>query len=227
MKKLFLGLLITALALTSCDNGSDYSYEELGIYPVVEGPYVVYPDQEVDSFTLVSSRSWKATVEGEWIILDPAYSYRQTASQEIKTLVCPIYFNTNTTGDVRIGYLKVDGNKRRVGRMYMQTYWLNITLPQVTFASGTTTEDYKGANFQLNATKDEVTKNIEFNIYAEQATLTTEADWVTLPQNKFESGNHKLEITLEPNTTGAERKAVLRLSTSNGISTDIVLTQKN
>ena len=83
MKKLFLGLLITALALTSCDNGSDYSYEELGIYPVVDGPYVVYPDQEVDSFTLVSSRSWKATVEGEWIILDPAYSYRQTASQEI------------------------------------------------------------------------------------------------------------------------------------------------
>jgi hypothetical protein len=221
----FLWLLLGLLTFASCNNSTDYSNNVLGIYPIVDGYYKVYADQTVDSFTVVSNKSWQAKVSADWMTLDPLYSYRTITSGETKQLTCPIYFNVNTAGAAKVGLLQVTNDDHTVGRPYLQTYWLNITNPAVLF-NATTESEYAGAYFTLTTAKDSTGAVLNFQIFAPTATLTTTADWVTPKDSNLVTGTYAVRVKFPANTTGANRQAVFKLTTSNGISNDITVIQK-
>jgi len=234
MKKIyFLLAAIVLVSFTSCDNGNDLSNDVLGIYPISAGPSIAYADQSVDSFTIVCTKSWKTSVTGSWATLDPLYVSRQQSGSNIINTPCPIYFNTNTTGQIRTSTLIVSNGEHSVGRTYVQTYWLNITKPSVAFTGSQESNNndsdlsqYTGAYFTQEVAKDSTKSHIEFQIFASTVTLSTNADWISPKQQQFEKGTQSVALSFTPNSTGVERKAVYTLTTSNGISNIITIVQK-
>ncbi|MFA6819267.1 MAG: hypothetical protein WCR53_01805 [Bacteroidaceae bacterium] len=233
MKKIHI--LVAAIALlgfASCDNGNGLTNDVLGIYPLSTGPSVTYADQTVDSFTIVSTKSWNTSVTANWTTLNPLYVSRNQDATSIKYTTCPIYFAINTTGQIRTSTLIASNGEHSVGRTYLQAYWLNITKPSVAFTSSQTSDDatstaqYDGAYFTLQVPKDSVKSSINFEIFASSATLTTDADWIMPKQQQCQKGTHSIALSFSPNNTNAERKAIYTLTTSNGISNIITIVQK-
>ena len=65
-----------------------------------------------------------------------------------------------------------------------------------------------------------------FTTYANNATLTSDAEWLTPVEENFaNAGRHVVNINCEANPTEVERSATLLL-TSNGITTPITITQE-
>jgi hypothetical protein len=235
MKKIYFVLATAILmGLASCDSGNDLTNDVLGIYPVASGPSVVYADQTVDSFSIVSTKSWKSSVTNSWTTLNPLYVSRQQSGTSIITTTCPIYFTINTTGQIRTSTLIATNDDHSVGRIYLQTYWLDITTPTVAFTANQQTSDdeatsvskYAGAYFTQEVAKDSTKTSIAFQIYAPTATLTTDADWITPKTQNFQTGAHTVQLNFSANASGIERKAVYTLTTSNGISSNITIDQK-
>lgn len=232
MKKIHI--LVVAMALlgfASCDNGNDLTNDVLGIYPLSTGPTVTYADQTVDSFTIVSTKSWNASVTSNWTTLNPLYNSRNQPGTTIINTTCPIYFAINTTGQIRTSTLIASNGEHSVGRSYLQAYWLNITKPAVAFANSQTSDNaagtaYDGAYFTLQVPYDSVKSSINFQIFASSATLTTDADWIMPKQQQCQKGTNSIALSFSPNNTNAERKAVYTLTTSNGISNIITFVQK-
>lgn len=230
MKK--IRIILAALVLIgfhSCDSGNDATNNVLAIYPLTGGAVVVYADQTVDSFTVMANNSWKTSVTADWTSLNSSYISRELSGSKVVSTTCPIYFNINTTGEVRSSVLQVKGTDYTVGRSYLQAYWLNITNPAVNFpTSQTPTEEaqYQGAYFTQTVAKDSTGTKISFQIYAPTATISTSADWITPKEQQFKQGAHTLNLYFSKNTTGKEREAVYTLTTSNGISTKVTILQK-
>lgn len=232
MKKNVVWMLAILMGIAACDDKKDVEYDELGIYPIISGAAIVYADQTVDSFTVVSVSSWKATVDGEDISLDPLKSSMTQSGTKVEAHTLPIYFTPNTDSTLRNSRLKVANSKHTVARSYVQTYWLNIVVPAVAF-SGTTRmvmmpggSDMQGAYFLKETARDSTSAQLVFTIYANGATLSTDADWITPKEQHFESGTHAVKLNFEKNGTGKERTAVYKLTTVNGISNDITIRQK-
>ena len=226
-------MLAILMGMAACDNKKDVEYDELGIYPIISGAAIVYADQTVDSFTIVSVSSWKATVDGQGASLDPLKSSMTQSGTKVEAHTMPIYFTPNTSNSLRNSLLKVANNKHTVARSYVQTYWLNIVEPAVAF-SGSTRKDYipggssyQGAYFLKETAKDSTSAQLVFTIYDKEATLSTDADWITPKEQHFESGMHTVKLNFEANNTRKERTAVYKLSTLNGISNDIIIRQKD
>lgn len=238
MKKSTVWMLAALIGFAACDNNKDVEYDELGIYPIQSGHTIIYADQTVDSFTVVSVSSWKASVEGQNASLDPFKSSKSQSGAKIESHTCPIYFTPNTSSAIKYSLLKVKNNKHSVARSYLQTYWLDIKIPAVAFSGPTTKmvdsyypgnfnpeNQYKGAYFLQEIAKDSTSTLIIFNTYAQEATLTTDADWITPKELRLESGSHTVELSFQANETGKDRTAIYKLS-SNGITNDITFVQK-
>ena len=227
LKKSSVWLLAAMLGFASCSGDKETTYDELGISPLVAGPVIVYADQTTDTFTIVSVSSWKAEVEGEGVSLDPFNSSKSQSGTKVESHNCPIFFTANTTGNVRSSLLKVSNERHTVGRSYLQTYWLNITLPTVAFTGTTSDNSYQGAYFSKEVAKDSVSTQLMFTIYAPEATLTTDAEWITPKEQHFSKGLHTVKLDFSANEGKEDRKAVYTLTTSNGISNDITVIQKH
>ncbi len=225
-------MLAILMGMAACDNKKDVEYDELGIYPIISGAATVYADQTVDSFTIVSVSSWKATVDGQGASLDPLKSSMTQSGTKVEAHTMPIYFTPNTDSTLRNSLLKATNSKHTVARSYVQTYWLNIVEPTVAFSGSTRMayipggSSYQGAYFLKETAKDSTSAQIVFTIYDKEATLSTDADWITPKEQHFESGMHTVKLEFEANNTGKERTAVYKLSTLNGISNDITIRQK-
>lgn len=231
MKKLhFLFMALILSALCSCDNDKTTHFDKLGIYPLSSGAVITYADQTSDSIIVVSSKKWTLTANSDWMGIG---SSSQKTLSDVATNKMPleIKIQKNTTGTVRSTSLTLSNGDYKVGRLYYQTYWLNVTYPQVAFSIASLPVEhnfdrYNGAHFDLNVKKNDTKDHISFNIFAAQAKLTTDATWVSPKEVNVERGSHQVDLTFSPNTTDADRKAVYKLTTSNGITTEITVTQK-
>ena len=65
---------------------------------------------------------------------------------------------------------------------------------------------------------------VEFKVYADDATLTSNVDWLTPAMTSFSAGKYVVAIVANENELTQPRTGVLTL-TSNGISTPITITQ--
>lgn len=201
------------LAITAASTSSDYA--------------LVYADQQTDVLKVRSTDNWTASTAATWISFPPAgtNSISQgptyNASSD-STYSATINIQPNTTGETRLGAVRVETNKHHVAMPVYQVAYINITSITPVFSDPT---NRTGASFALTALAAETSVSISFHLY-QSATLTASADWVTVETAQYSHGDNTAQLTLEPNTTGQSRTATITLTSSCGVRTDITLTQQ-
>lgn len=233
MKQFILKCLSLALVVTmaaGCDSDNNNDFEQLGLYPLTGGATVLYADQTEDSITVVSSRAWILTADSAWMGLRGEVSNKTIQGQPTAGYQTSVNLECNNTGNVRVAAIRLTDNHRTVGRIYLQTYWLDIEYPEASFPSGTpeisNPASFNNVTFALEIPRDSTGEYIDFTIHASQARLSTDASWISPREVTTQRGSHSVKLECAPNTTGSDRSAVYTLTTSNGISTPITVIQK-
>ena len=220
--KSLLPLLALVLALAACTEGS-YERHESFFYPQRPDGQLLYADQTQDTTLVYSLDSWTATKVGDWFSLTPE-SFEVRPGVSIATKMT---FTTtpNNTGQGRVGRVTIHAY-HTISQMLYQTPWLNITYPYAQYTEG---EDQtfvtRKATFRLSLLSDATASKVRFTTYAENATLTSDAEWVTPEKTVFLAPNsYEVNLTVKPNKDKDARIAHLTL-TSAGISTPIIVEQ--
>ena len=220
--KPLLPLLALVLALAACTEGS-YEHHASYFYPQRPDGQLLYADQTMDTTLIYSLDSWQATKEGDWFSITPeSFEVRPGVS-----IFTKMTFTTtpNTTGKGRTGLVTIHAY-HTISQSLYQTPWLNITYP---FAQYTKGEDHtfatRKATFRLSLPSSATASQLRFTTYAENATLTSDAEWVTPEKTIFLAPNsYEVKLTIQPNKSKDARSAQLTL-TSAGISTPITVEQ--
>ena len=220
--KPLLPLLALVLALATCTEGS-YEHHASYFYPQRPDGQLLYADQTMDTTLIYSLDSWQATKEGDWFSITPeSFEVRPGVS-----IFTKMTFTTtpNTTGKGRTGLVTIHAY-HTISQSLYQTPWLNITYP---FAQYTKGEDHtfatRKATFRMALLSSATSSQVRFTTYAENATLTSNAEWVTPEKTIFLAPNsYEVKLTIQPNKSKAPRSAQLTL-TSAGISTPITVEQ--
>lgn len=222
MKKLttLLASLAIAFTLTSCDKAEN-TFDVLAIYPLSDTYHTIYADQSVDSITLQTTRDWTAKVDQSWMSLDASDKKGTVDAGKIFTHTYPVYFENNKSGKVRFGQYLVSSNNKGVKHTFLQTSWLNITIPAPEYSR----KDgiVESTTFSGNIYKSETEAKIAFTCYG-NATLASDAEWAVPSITTFEPGSQEVPIAFSENNTGRARTAKLTL-TSAGISSVITIIQ--
>ena len=229
MKKIvsILALLMGAFAFfASCSDDPDS--HTIGVRSVTSNSNLVsyYADQTHDSVNVVSTDSWVANTNCDWI------NFKQTARPTINYHINYVYgqaltksecivINPNTTGQDRTTAITVEANNRTVALQVKQLGNLNITKPARNMTGGTdlfVTKLQRGAG----AVK------IAFTVYND-AILTTENSWLHVLDNDFAGTRfgQQFEATInyDANATGAERRGAVKLVSVTGATTEIAVVQ--
>lgn len=220
--KPLLPLLALVLALAACTEGS-YEHHASYFYPQRPDGQLLYADQTMDTTLIYSLDSWQATKEGDWFSITPeSFEVRPGVS-----IFTKMTFTTtpNTTGKGRTGLVTIHAY-HTISQSLYQTPWLNITYP---FAQYTKGEDHtfatRKATFRMALLSSATSSQVRFTTYAENATLTSNAEWVTPEKTIFLApNNYEVKLTIQPNKSKDPRSAQLTL-TSAGISTPITVEQ--
>lgn len=220
--KPLLPLLALVLALAACTEGS-YEHHASYFYPQRPDGQLLYADQTMDTTLIYSLDSWQATKEGDWFSITPeSFEVRPGVS-----IFTKMTFTTtpNTTGKGRTGLVTIHAY-HTISQSLYQTPWLNITYP---FAQYTKGEDHtfatRKATFRMALLSSATSSQVRFTTYAENATLTSNAEWVTPEKTIFIAPNsYEVKLTIQPNKSKDPRSAQLTL-TSAGISTPITVEQ--
>ena len=219
----FWGVLSALFLLASCGDSAEERYDVLGIYPMLSGYHVIYADQVLDSVSVVSSKSWTTNLSAQWILMEDRYSTVTVPQYAIVQRTVLLNFTANTTGEVRYGEMTVDNKERKVERRFVQYPWLNIEVPAIAF---TNWEKLENPTFALRAVKEATSARLLFTIYADEAKLSCDADWVEADETNFTAGAQTVNLTFESNETGSERVAEFKLTTDNNVTTVIKFTQE-
>lgn len=220
--KPLLPLLALVLGLAACTEGS-YEHHASYFYPQRPDGQLLYADQTMDTTLIYSLDSWQATKEGDWFSITPeSFEVRPGVS-----IFTKMTFTTtpNTTGKGRTGLVTIHAY-HTISQSLYQTPWLNITYP---FAQYTKGEDHtfatRKATFRMALLSSATSSQVRFTTYAENATLTSNAEWVTPEKTIFLAPNsYEVKLTIQPNKSKDPRSAQLTL-TSAGISTPITVEQ--
>ena len=220
--KPLLPLLALVLGLAACTEGS-YEHHASYFYPQRPDGQLLYADQTMDTTLIYSLDSWQATKEGDWFSITPeSFEVRPGVS-----IFTKMTFTTtpNTTGKGRTGLVTIHAY-HTISQSLYQTPWLNITYP---FAQYTKGEDHtfatRKATFRMALLSSATSSQVRFTTYAENATLTSNAEWVTPEKTIFLAPNsYEVKLTIQPNKSKDARSAQLTL-TSAGISTPITVEQ--
>ena len=220
--KPLLPLLALVLGLAACTEGS-YEHHASYFNPQRPDGQLLYADQTMDTTLIYSLDSWQATKEGDWFSITPeSFEVRPGVS-----IFTKMTFTTtpNTTGKGRTGLDTIHAY-HTISQSLYQTPWLNITYP---FAQYTKGEDHtfatRKATFRMALLSSATSSQVRFTTYAENATLTSNAEWVTPEKTIFIAPNsYEVKLTIQPNKSKNPRTAQLTL-TSAGISTPITVEQ--
>ena len=220
--KPLLPLLALVLALAACTEGS-YEHHASYFYPQRPDGQLLYADQTMDTTLIYSLDSWQATKEGDWFSITPE-------SFEVKpgvSIFNKMTFTTtpNTTGKGRTGLVTIHAY-HTISQSLYQTPWLNITYPFAQYTKGEYhTFATRKATFRMALLSSATSSQVRFTTYAENATLTSNAEWVTPEKTIFLApNNYEVKLTIQSNKSKDPRTAQLTL-TSAGISTPIIVEQ--
>ena len=219
MKKIIF--LFTAVLLAAC-GGTEDEYHQLYFYPQTVGGLELFADQTTDSITFVSTDDWTARAKGDWFTIDPT-SYDIPSSALMVSKVIHILTTPNTTGNIRQGGIEVDSYDK-LGMQVKQYPWLNIQYPSPSYKGDEGATDLENREFKLTLPATMEYIPLIFTTYAEQATLTTDAEWLTLPDTVFSPGTHSFQPAIPANNTVEARTATLKLR-SGELENEIHITQ--
>lgn len=216
-------LLAAAVMLAACGESKD-EFHQYFFYPQNPGGIELYADQTADTINFVSTDSWEARSTGEWLTITPTSyvipsAYLQTSQPIVLTM------STNATGNIRKAGIEVDVDGNTLGMNVSQCPWLNIQYPAPTRKQGSDfATDAEAVQFALTLRDTSTALPLLFVTYQPGAILTSDAEWLALPDTVFAPGVHSYQPAVPQNTSSQERKATLTL-TSGGISTQIHVSQ--
>jgi hypothetical protein len=231
MKKIFFLATFVAALFTSCSE-SEYEFHQTYFTPQEPNGKLLYADQVTDSTRLISYDPWTASTvfnsgTDAWFTITPT-SCQFTAGEQFASMRIDIQGSVNNTGKIRSGHIVVKSYDT-IGMLVKQTTWLNIVRPfgsvETQDAAGNVIpEEERKMVFSASTFATENQFDIEFTVYADNATLTSDAEWLVPTATTFEAGTHKVAVVAKENLATEPRTANLIL-TSNGISTPITITQ--
>ena len=222
IQMLAYGLL---LALASCT--SDPETHELT--PVVKS-IMLYADQTVDSLFFYTFDSWTVTPQEDWISiegdthLDIDYDYTKRYLCRVIVSVEP-----NTTGETRRGTVHVQSHDYSYAAPLVQLGMLDIRHPAYIADPYLDNSQVipKVARFELTDSAHWTSDSISFIVENNwDLTFVGEAPaWLSLDKTTGLRGRHRVQLTLEENTSKEyDREAILRL-TSGKVSNIITVRQ--
>ena len=230
MKKIFLFATFIAALFTSCSE-SEYEFHQTYFNPQLPEGKVLYADQTNDSTRVISYDPWIAVCtfnngSNAWFSISPT-ECKFIQGQQFASTRIDITASPNTTGKVRYGYIAVSSFDV-IKMPVKQTSWLNITYPfgeikEFDEEGNSIPEEDRQVTFSGKVPASNQF-NIEFTVYSNDATLTSDAEWLKPSTTTFAAGYHSVAIVAEANPNKVERTANLIL-TSNGVSTPITITQ--
>lgn len=210
--------LAVMMGFVSCDKADD-TYDTLALLPL--GTFqTIYADQTVDSITVISTNNVELELKETWFSMKSG-DKNITVNKMIQKKF-PVFFQTNNTGSVRSGYMYAKSNGHTVAHCFLQTNWLDIVVPAAVYtldADGLPS----GASFSQTVSSSDKSTKIEFNLYSDNATLTSDAEWAVVGENdgNLDKGSHEVTITLGEHAKGAT--ANLTLKAASGVSSVIKL----
>lgn len=221
--------VFAATALTACLNTPDNEMHMTTFYPLEAGGKVLYADQLSDTTTVASYDSWDASVSftngGDWLSISPKSA--EVAAGYCLYQTMRLTSTENTTGYARQAAIYVTPHTDAISTIAMgvtQYAWLNITVPQPTYTTSSLTT--AEATFSSALTADATEASLAFTVYQDSATVESDAEWLSIPSDirALAAGGHGLSLTVQPNTSAAERTAHVTLRSGN-ISNVITYTQ--
>ena len=225
----FVGMAVSAmLCLGSCEE-KDPSYHVLAATSYASGEPIVfvYADQLCDTVSLRTTDPWTAATGCNWLLF--AESGKSTHSGQMeyeygveKIFVMPMTLEANTGSALRHAMVKFTANGRNAGLQYVQLYHMNVSNPAPKYADASSFTD---ATFTKKVAASAASVGVSFTLYAD-ATLSTEQGWVSVPETSFTRGTHDITLTLQPNTSGADRTADITILSSTGAKTVIAIVQE-
>ncbi len=226
MKKTLLVMAAALAVLFSCD---DDSYRHaIGISYPNSGQYgAVYADQLEDSIVFYTYDSYNIYTDVEWITVNSDLEYMtvENSYYYMWEFAVPLYFTANKSGETRTGVVYVHnyGNDwdKTATASYLQFSWLNITYPSPTYPSYSSYP--LSATFSMTDTCTQAVDSLKFTAYGDW-TLTTDNSFVSFSKESGTAGSQVITLALENNEATEDRTANITL-TSNGVSSDIKLTQ--
>jgi hypothetical protein len=227
MKKirLFLFITVAAVSFTSCLKDEDNSYHGMTIlYPSTVA--ALYADQTTDSLKFISYDSFRITSDATWLTVSEKDASGTVPSNSYWFANDSIHMTPNTTGDARYGYITLYNTYKESSAQacYYQTYFLDVIRPTVLKDAS---NKYYFAQTDSSTIR---TDSVAFKVFGNWTLAIAPNDtatWVSFPEGAKLSGTpgtYIVRYKLATNATGADRSMNLRL-TSNGVSTDIKITQ--
>lgn len=222
MMKTISSLLLVVLALMTSCSESSYEAHQTYFYPVGTNEKTFYADQELDSVRIISLDSWTLNTSDRFTATPSAQNI--PAGVELNTKV-NLRTTPNLTGKPRIGQLAVS-SYFNISLPVYQMSWLNITVPYPEYDMNESMAN-RVASFNLNIIPESGSTSpyILFTVYADNATLASDADWLVPDETQFKAGRHQVSLSCPDNKTGAVRTATLKL-TSNGVTSLIKVKQE-
>lgn len=231
MKKIGILATFVVALFTSCSE-SEYEFHQTYFTPQEPNGKILYADQVSDSTRVISYDPWTAstyfnTGTDAWFSITPT-ECNFKAGEQFASMRVNIQGSVNNTGKIRSGHIVVKSYDT-VGMPVKQTTWLNIIRPfgeveKYDATGNLLPEENRKMTFkgQTIATANQF--EIEFMVYSDDATLTSDAEWLIPATTTFNAGRHVVAIVAQENFATQPRTATLTLS-SNGISTPITITQ--
>lgn len=233
MKKIIFAALAFAFTLTgfnSCFDNKEDEYHETTFYPLYQNGIECYADQTVDSIYVLSTDSWTAGVKGQggvtvpWMSLSPEKA--EVKPGYVLQQRLQISLLKNDTEKSRRAYIAVsapNGFEGAITMLLTQYYWLNIEAPMPVLTPNNSIDGK--VSFTANLLATEKAAIMRFTVH-DNATLTSDADWLTIPEGKetLEPGKHNISFALTPNESTEPRAAHVTL-TSGGISNVVTYNQ--
>lgn len=225
----FVGVVVSAMLCLSSCNEKDVSYHILAVNSYASGEPIVfvYADQLQDTVSLRTTDPWTASTGCNWMLFSE--SGKSTHSGQMvyeygveKVFVMPMKLEANTGSAPRYAALKFTANGRNAGLQYVQLYHMNVINPAPKYADASSFTD---VTFTKKVAASTASVGVSFTLYAD-ATLSTGQDWVSLPETSFTRGTHDITLTLQPNTSGADRTADITILSSTGAKTVIAIVQE-
>ena len=232
MKKIALLATVVAALFTSCSESGEYEFHQTYFTPQEPNGKILYADQVSDSTRVISYDPWTASAyfnngTDAWFSITPT-ECNFTAGEQFASMRINIQGAVNNTGKIRSGHIVVKSYDT-VGMLVRQTTWLNIIRPFGEVENYDATgnllpEEDRKMTFAGSTIATENQFEIEFAVYADGATLSSDAEWLVPETTTFNAGKHVVAIVAQENLATQPRTATLTL-TSNGISTPITITQ--
>lgn len=227
MKKIVLPVLLLVLVMFAACNKESYYHTMSVVRPVQVG--VVFADQDMDTMIFYTTDNFWITTNQTWATIPDTISSGKITNvyRSIWTVVAPIVFEPNTTGEIRTAQAQIrvagdDDWNNTATITFRQLSWISINRPTAKYSY--VDRVITGAEFEAKDSAAQFTDTLEFYAFGDW-TLTDGKLFAHPEVTSGEAGQQKVPVTVVPNDGLAERHDTILL-TSRTVTTPIAFIQE-